>query len=135
MILYHPPTHSALHCATGCYSDTIEGLVNSPPPFPTTNNYLLVRHPLHRLRILYRQSRAPTTFKNWVFSAYTAPCCKVLSNPDAVVRYEWFIRDMRELGIEANIADTSPPEISVCLATRAYIRKTYAEDYRLGDYD
>ena len=133
MILYHHSSRTSLHCPSGCNAGTITGL--TVESCSTIRNVLLVRNPKDRVKLLYQLSYSPTTIKNWVMSVYIPPCSRKLSNPDYVVRYEWFKRDMWEIGIDSSIVPLPPPEIKLCLTSSVFIRKQFATDYELGDYE
>jgi len=133
-LFYHERTQAALYCPTGCDAKTIRGLIEGCPPFYPVRSYLLIRDPVDRLKTLYYRANTPISFK-WWFKAYIPePQLVTLPNPDETIRYEYFERDLNSVGMRATIDKNSPPEVDICMATMANIRRVYYNDFLAGDY-
>lgn len=51
-----------------------------------------------------------------------------------IVRYEYFVADMQEVGIVAT-TEFMPTEVRLCASGRALVRRAYRQDFELGDYE
>jgi len=131
--LYHPPTNSTL--VVPPYLPLPEGNFTREEG-KGASFYLLVMDPQDYVKTIWREATQEILdFKWFVLNSLLTPQTKYLSNPDYVIRVEHFSWDCKEIGLEASLLVSTPPQKTLCLSSSAYVRRVFALDYKLGDYD
>ena len=114
----------------------INNLALRPEYLSPPGRFLVVRNPMDYLRSCYHASNCMLEFKRWYFGNIPLPQTSYLPNYSQALRVEYFEKDCYEEGLVATIRPFPvDPNIYICLATRADIRRRFTADYEAGEYD
>ena len=118
MILYYPPTKSAIVCPDGCGGEYIESSFVKDEN-EAANLYLLIRHPFDRVKSIYwRETQGTRELKTWLLGNAPIPCSAFTRYTKKTLRLEHIKKDIEEhLGLSIPSPKISLPEIKVCMTS------------------